>query len=216
MLDSYRTCGFIVLGVSLAVACSSSDSGSNKTGDGGSDDGAASSTGGGSGNGGRANTGGAPLGGASPGGRSSSTGGGSTGGGTANTGGQNTNTGGTAGTDGGTAGAGGRSGGGAGGTNPGGPCDEIALCCPTSGIFRPTCEQYATTGTGPECAVLRGLFCGGVLDAGNPPGGDAGDVCAQLAACCGTLTGTNRTQCEEAATSGVAFACGLVLPVLCP
>ena len=122
------------------------------------------------------------------------------------------------GSGGGGTGAGGKASGGstsstdAGDVDAGSACHQLGQCCTTvqPPALRPSCEQYASAGMQPQCAVLVGVYCGG------PPAPDAGSGgCAALATCCPSL-GAQRTSCEQLVSTGVAGACDLFRAALCP
>lgn len=202
----------ILLGTWLVAACSSSESGSTKkTGDGGptsdadttgtgADGGSSSSSGGRASAGGGTSVGGTSGAGTSAGG-SSAGGGASANGGTSAAGGASA--------------AGGRNAG-AGGRNVGGACGDLALCCPTAGIFRPSCEQQVATGMAASCSVLTGLYC--QADGGARPNtSDAGGECTDLRACCATLKAANdKTQCGQIVDLGNEGACAQIHAAYCP
>jgi hypothetical protein len=197
---------WMALGAWLLSACGSSESNTGSVaGDGGDDDGSVSSSGGANGSGGGSSTGGRrATGGVSSTGGSPSGDAAATGGASSSDGG--TETGGAASTD---------SGASTGGSSSGDACDQLSLCCPTSGIFQASCEQIASQGMTAECSVTHDLFCG-PADGGPLPGGDGGAACATLDACCASQTGQTRTQCEQIVAIGLDFACSQLQFALCP
>jgi hypothetical protein len=206
----HRQIPAILLGTWLVAACSSSQSTSKKSHDGGPNgdataSGGSANSGGGSSVGGTTSTGG----GTSGGGKSA---GGASGGGRPSSGGGSNDgaVGGSSGS-GGSSGTGGRSGG---KTDAGGPCGEIALCCPTAGIFRPSCETMVASGVPQQCAAVRGLYCG--ADGGPHSGPGGGPACTALNACCSTLTAANRTQCDQIVSIGIESTCTQIRLAYCP
>lgn len=205
----HRQIPSILLGTWLVAACGSDQSNSKKSQDGGPNGGATASggsanSGGGSSVGGTTSTGG----GTSGGGKSA----GGAGGGRPSTGGGSNDgaVGGSSGS-GGSSGTGGRSGG---KTDAGGPCGEIALCCPTSGIFRSSCETMVASGVAQQCAAVRGLYCG--ADGGPHSGPGGGPACTALSACCSTLTAANRTNCDQIVSIGIEATCTQIRLAYCP
>lgn len=198
----HRQLPAILFGTSLIAACSSDQSVSKKNHDGGPN-GDATTSGGSSGGGGR-----------SSGAGSTSTGGDTTGGG-GTSGGGRASTGGRS--NGGAAGASAGTGGKVGGnTDAGGPCGELALCCPTSGIFKTSCEQQVAAGQAAACSAVRGLFCNGRSDGGAVPGPDAGgSTCKALKACCPSA-GANTMQCNQVVAIGNEGICATLKTALCP